>query len=56
MFNIEEKAFLKQINIKDTKTLIKEIRKIEPDDDFSREFLNDLLDKLEKIKDGTIKI
>ena len=56
MFNIEEKAFLKQINTKDTKALIREIRKIEPDDDFSREFLNDLLDKLEKVKDDTIKI
>lgn len=56
MFNIEEKAFLKQIDTKDTKALIKEIRKIEPEDDFSREFLNDLLKKLEKIKDDTIKI
>ena len=51
MFNIEEKAFLKKINIKDTKALIREIRKIESDDDFSREFLNDLLDKLEKLSD-----
>ena len=51
MFNIEEKAFIKQINIKDTKALIKDIRKIEADDDFSREFLNDLLNKLEKLSD-----
>ena len=55
MFNIEERVFLKQININNRKTLIKEIKKIEFEDDFSEEFLNDLLNKLEKIKDDVIK-
>ena len=54
MFNIEEKVFLKQINIRDKETLIKEIKKIEPEDSFSEEFLNDLLKKLENIEDNII--
>lgn len=55
MFNIEEKVFLKQININNKETLIKEIKKIKPEDDFSEEFLNDLLKKLEKSKDTIIR-
>ena len=54
MFNLEEKVFLKQINIRDKDTLIKEIKKIEPEDSFSEEFLNDILKKLENIEDNII--
>lgn len=54
MFNLEEKVFLKQINIRDKETLIKEIKKIEPEDSFSEEFLNDILKKLENIEDNII--
>lgn len=54
MFNLEEKIFLKQINIRDKETLIKEIKKIEPEDSFSEEFLNDILKKLENIEDNII--
>lgn len=54
MFNIEEKAFLKQLGIKNRKAIIDKINEIVVDDDFSKEFLNDLLKKLEKSKDNTI--
>ena len=56
MFNIEEKVFLKQINIIDKETLIKEIKRIEPEDSFSEEFLENILDKISSIKGTKVDI
>ena len=56
MFSIEEKAFLKQLKIEDKNTLIMAIKNIKADDDFSKEFLENILDKISSIKGTKVNI
>lgn len=47
VFTLEEKAFLKGLNVSDKKELECKLREIEIEDEFTQEFINDLLKKMD---------
>lgn len=53
-FTIEDKLFLKQLGINNKIELIKEIESMEADDELAEEFLKDIIDKINKIKEDKI--
>lgn len=44
---LEERAFLKSLDVSDKKELIEKIKDVEIEDDFTKEFIDDLMRKIE---------
>lgn len=50
-FNFEQRLFLKQLNIKFKDDVINSLENMEPDDEFSEEFIRDLIKKVKNVNE-----